>query len=175
MSRLDSYVLNYPAIHLRDNQIKYFTKVAFWAGYYKASEFLKSMNYQFSVKYGGKVHCSKSSLIWYFRPCPLSARSGGSVSHTTQQSFLQWDLYFRNHHQKWSWFMGIRPLKSKENFRTHFWLFHFFCNHPPSLTEISAQDHPLPGLNHSKWPGESEFYDERNLNIRRGPLYTIFM
>ena len=51
-----------------------------WAGYYKGCAFLILVNYQFSVKYGGTVHCSKNSLIWFFRPCPLSsARSGGSV------------------------------------------------------------------------------------------------
>ena len=61
--------------------------VMYRAGYYKGCAFLKLVNYQFSVKYGGIVHCSKSSLIWYFRPCPLSARS---ICHTSQQSYLPW-------------------------------------------------------------------------------------
>ena len=52
-----------------------------WAGYYKGCAFLISVYYQFSVNYGEKVHCSKNSLIWYFRPCPLSARSGGRWFH----------------------------------------------------------------------------------------------
>ena len=57
------------------------------AGYYKGCAFLILVNYQFSVKYGGTVHCSKNSLIWYFRPCPLSsARSGGSVQREREGS-----------------------------------------------------------------------------------------
>ena len=57
------------------------------AGYYKACALLKSVNYQFSVNYGEIVPCSKNSLIWFFRPCPLSsARSGGSVQREREGS-----------------------------------------------------------------------------------------
>ena len=94
------------------------------AGYYKGCSFLISVSFQFLVKYWEKFTPQKVHWFGILDPARYLVQSV-----TLPNTFnLQWDLYFRNQHQKWSWFMGIRPLKSKENFRTHFRLFHFFCN-----------------------------------------------
>ena len=61
------------------------------------------------VHFGGKFESFQGG--WFF------VKMAWSIS--LQQHFTsQWDLYFWNPYQKCSWLMGIRPLKSKENFRT---------------------------------------------------------
>ena len=126
-------------------------RVQYRAGYYKGCSFLISVSFQFSVKYWEKVHSSKSSLIWYFRPCPLSARSDGSISHTTQQSYTFNETYiFENTIKNGvdSWVLGLS--NERKIFGPISDFFTFSATFPFSLTEISAHDHPLPGLNHSK-------------------------
>ena len=65
-----------------------------------------------------------------------------------------------------SWVLGLS--NQRKIFGPISDFFTFSATFSFSLTEISAHDHLLPGLNHSKWPGESKFYDERSLNIRWG-------
>jgi len=99
----------------------------------------------------GKVHSSKSSLIWYFRPCPLSPRSGGSVSHTTQQSNAFNETYIFEitiKNEVDSWVLGLS--NQSKIFRPISDFFTFSATFSFSLTKISAHDHPLSGLNHLK-------------------------